>query len=1654
MGTVYRAWDSSGKRHVALKVLPPYFIHDELFVKRFRRESQAVASLHHPHIVQLYEAGEHHDTLFMAMQLVHGGTLKELLQEHAPLDPERCLPIIEQIAQALDYAHQEGFVHRDVKPTNILLTREGEAILTDFGIAKATAGTSLTKTGFGMGTPEYMSPEQSQGKDVDSRSDVYSLGIILYEMLTGQVPFTAETPLVVLHHHVYETPAPPREINRDLSRQAEQVVLKALAKKPEQRYATARALAEAFRMAVLEVEGETATIAHIPGLEDATATVAVRVGVDEQAADPLYSQALAAFDDQRWQEAIELFTQVLAIAGDYRDTFVRLTEASKQRRLETLLADAQQAMEDEQWTGAIDLSVEILSLEPSHKDADTLLRHARRAQSLKNLYAQAEEELGKGALPSAIAYLERVLELAPDYRDGQLLLEQAREELAEQLRIADFYAQGKDSLQKEDWESAIKSLHTVLSLDPEHEEASQLLAQAEEGLARAKEVESLYQRGFEHLSEEKWSEAIKVLRQLLETEPAYRDAEELLTQAETGLQLATLYANAAAASLRSEQQEAIENLKELLAIDPHYEDASQLLARLEQDLLGEQDEKERLERIADLYALSKECLEAENWEVVIETLQQVLQIDPKHEKASALLAQAQDAQARAQEVSSLYEQALSSSREKSWADVITALTQLLELEPEHEEATQLLAQAQQELNKEQLEKARLERLEEVYQQAEESLRDERWSEAVERLQEIVSSEPQYREAAVLLAQAQRALETQERLEALYQGGAEALEAEDWPAAIAKFQQILQIDPEHEEVSALLAQGQDALSRQEEVASLYEQATTGCREHNWAEVVTVLTRLLELEPEHEEATELLAQAQGALETRERLEVLYGEGIETLEAEDWERAIDKFQQILATKPDYQDIGERLKEARKGHNLANMYAEAQTLLEEQEWAKAAERLEKLLADQPDYKDTQQLLATAQAALAALPETAIPTERVTGEPTVEVPTEVIPRRRSFTLGIVGTVLTGLVVIVGGYFVLSRRIPEDVTTGESSVPSSASPSAGGIIAIAQGTTASPVPQYEAEEIMALAEEAMADVNSFHFELESSGTMVYLEDGEPATFSRAKGDIVRPDSLDMQATVSVKGLPMTIRIIAVDQVRLMSHLLSQGWVDVPLNLDISPLFGDEGIVDRLWAIQDITLFGVEEIEGEARYHLSVSPEGMNSYLHTIGIATEGEVEIWVDSASFHLRRVHIAGLGAEGEEIEWLMDLSAFDELVAIQLPTPTPTPAAPMALIPAGEFIMGSSDTDTMADDDEKPQRTVYLDSFYIDVYEVTNARYRECVQADACEPPQESSSGNRESYHRNPLYDDYPVIYVSWYEAEAYCEWVGKRFPTEAEWEKAARGADGRIYAWGDEWDDSKANCDWSVGDTTAVGTYLSGASPYGVQDMAGNVAEWVADWYDPNYYQTAPDRNPSGPSLAIHRVHRGGAWSSISRGLRTASRSPASGGRADFNLGFRCAQSLQPRGASTPTTIANPAGPITPTPTRTSTPTPRIPTPTPTATPDTTPPQILRTSPADGETGVSRDLESITITFTEPIQHRWSVSYRNFPTCGGESCAEIVHDRGSDTFVIRITWGGECGDRFPPGQTVTLITNPQNHELWFRDPAGNLAPTQSFCFTTADQ
>lgn len=226
------------------------------------------------------------------------------------------------------------------------------------------------------------------------------------------------------------------------------------------------------------------------------------------------------------------------------------------------------------------------------------------------------------------------------------------------------------------------------------------------------------------------------------------------------------------------------------------------------------------------------------------------------------------------------------------------------------------------------------------------------------------------------------------------------------------------------------------------------------------------------------------------------------------------------------------------------------------------------------------------------------------------------------------------------------------------------------------------------------------------------------------------------------------------------------------------------------------------------------------------------------------------------------------------------------------MVYVPEGTFIMGSDDHD--AGEDEKPVRNVRLDAFWIDKYEVTNGQYERCVAAGVCTMPSETKSAKQDSYYGNVEFENHPVIYVNWHQAQIYCQWVGGDLPTEAQWEKAARGEDGNKYPWGNESPNSSyANYDNNEGDTTAVGTYSGGRSVYGAMDMAGNVWEWVRDWYQ-NKYDAHETDNPTGPSGGTYRVLRGGSWYDISRNIRSSLRYYYYPSSTYDLIGFRCVSS----------------------------------------------------------------------------------------------------------------------------------------------------------------
>src|SRR5918911_1827877 len=253
MSSVFKAWDKLLERHVALKVLHEHYTEDEQYVERFRREARAVASLSHPNIVTILDRGEDEGRQFIVFELVEGHTLAEVLHEGARLPVRRALEIAMQVARGLGFAHEQGLVHRDVKPQNVILNGDGRAKVTDFGIARSLEVQGVTQSGAVLGTSNYIAPEQASGRPVDRTTDVYSLGVVLYELLTGEVPFPGESFVAVAMQHVSEPPPSLLDVRPDVPVRVAHAVDRALEKDPAERFPTMDAFAAELEACLAEL---------------------------------------------------------------------------------------------------------------------------------------------------------------------------------------------------------------------------------------------------------------------------------------------------------------------------------------------------------------------------------------------------------------------------------------------------------------------------------------------------------------------------------------------------------------------------------------------------------------------------------------------------------------------------------------------------------------------------------------------------------------------------------------------------------------------------------------------------------------------------------------------------------------------------------------------------------------------------------------------------------------------------------------------------------------------------------------------------------------------------------------------------------------------------------------------------------------------------------------------------------------------------------------------------------------------------------------------------------------------------------------------------------------------------------------------------------
>ena len=370
MAWVYLAEDLRQGEQVAVKILYPQHSKDLLFVQRFNREARLSMTLSqpspHPNVVRVLDYGADRDTHYLVMEYVPGQDLGQLLEQQGPLPWQKALQLAYQVALALKHAHQLDIVHRDIKPSNIMILPDGTARVLDFGIARAQTSPHLTIAGF-VGSPHFAAPEQARGQEVDIRADIYSLGIVLYRMLSGDLPFQGDTPWVVVEQHVVAHPRPLHDIRPDLPEPIVKLVAKAMARDPQERFQTPDEMAQAMEALLPEyhLAAESLPAAPVPEALDLAAT---------------YLRAQQAIQDERWQEAVDLFSQISRSDPDYRDVHDQLEYVGAEMRLATLYRSVHRAMETDQWDQALHQLDRIAGIDPDYKDIQDLRLSAERRQ--------------------------------------------------------------------------------------------------------------------------------------------------------------------------------------------------------------------------------------------------------------------------------------------------------------------------------------------------------------------------------------------------------------------------------------------------------------------------------------------------------------------------------------------------------------------------------------------------------------------------------------------------------------------------------------------------------------------------------------------------------------------------------------------------------------------------------------------------------------------------------------------------------------------------------------------------------------------------------------------------------------------------------------------------------------------------------------------------------------------------------------------------------------------------------------------------------------------------------------------------------------------------------------------------------------------------
>lgn len=583
MAKVYLAEDIKGNELVAVKVLYPQFSEDISFIQRFNREAKLASTLTDPHIVRVLDYGADRDLHYLVMEYIEGRDLHDVLREKGRFDWKFALEVIDQLATALEHAHAHGVVHRDIKPQNLMLNESGLLKVLDFGIARIPTLPSLTQSGF-IGSPYYASPEQAMGEEVDIRSDIYSAGIALYELLSGNIPFDAKSPWSIISQHITSEPPPIDTSDADLPDNLNDLLDRMLAKRPESRFQTPTAL----RQAIAEV------LAGRPLPKDPQDTTPLATSDKASLIGSLFDRATEAIEAQEWARAVDLLSQAAKLNPTDTDVAQKLVKAEREARLISLYKAGTRAMEGGLWEEAVNHFNVIVELEPGYRDTDELLEKAHRFLKTEN----------------------RNQFISTRYKEGLAHFEAGR------------------------WQNAVDAFTEVQQIDPDYEQVEYFLAQAQQYnnptlLHKLKQYTNLQKSSPQDLW--RWGLVTAGLIAIVFLFLAFGTNNRAAGDDDARERLKTLYEEAQIALQVGNKEEALVKIEQILNEDPDYADAAairrDLIATPTPVVVATAAQQQPEDPLDQTLQQAQEAVDLALWTEAIEALNRLRSFDPAYQEA-------------------------------------------------------------------------------------------------------------------------------------------------------------------------------------------------------------------------------------------------------------------------------------------------------------------------------------------------------------------------------------------------------------------------------------------------------------------------------------------------------------------------------------------------------------------------------------------------------------------------------------------------------------------------------------------------------------------------------------------------------------------------------------------------------------------------------------------------------------------------------------------------------------------------------------------------------------------------------------------------------------------------------------------------------------